>query len=51
MGKEVQVARAEYETAAQLKWVLTEFVLMMTSFPGALSGRGVVLAQKVKKIC
>ena len=50
MRKPLHVARPKHETAAELKRIFPEFVLLMARFPRPFSCRGVVASQQVKKI-
>jgi hypothetical protein len=50
VGEAIHISRPEYETSAELKRVLPQFVLLMASGTRSLSCLGVVLAKEMKKI-
>lgn len=50
MRKPLHVARPKHETAAELKRIFPEFVLLMARFPRSFSCCGVVASQQMKNI-
>jgi hypothetical protein len=51
VGKSIDISRREDEAAAELKWILAEFVLMMSGRPSAISAFEIVAAGQVQQIC
>ena len=51
MGKSIDIPRREDEAAAELKWILAEFVLMMSGRARAISALEIVTAGQVQQIC
>jgi hypothetical protein len=51
MREAVDIARAENKTSAELKRILAQFVLMMTSGASPLARLHVIPAKKVQQVC
>lgn len=50
VGEEIDIARAEDETAAELKGVLPQFVLVVTGAAGSLSGDSILTSKQMKQV-